>query len=178
MDSKKQKFINIKSVLAVLMAIFVVVAIICLNFWFAKKEANAPTREIASFEECAAAGNPIMESYPAQCRTSEGKTFFQEIKKNALEELAKVFGEKYGKSSSEFRIDLTNDRETHFRGKYWLVSDKEGEGESFFAIKNGDEYEIVFDGSGGFTCQMLDESGFPKEMQEGCYEEGIKKLGY
>lgn len=34
---------------------------------------------IASFEECAAAGNPIMESYPRQCRTAEGQLFVEEI---------------------------------------------------------------------------------------------------
>ncbi len=34
---------------------------------------------IDSFEECAAAGNPIMESYPRQCRTSDGKNFVEEI---------------------------------------------------------------------------------------------------
>lgn len=34
---------------------------------------------ITSFEECAAAGNPIMESYPEQCRTPDGTTFVREI---------------------------------------------------------------------------------------------------
>lgn len=30
---------------------------------------------ISSFDECAAAGYPIMESYPEQCRTPDGRTF-------------------------------------------------------------------------------------------------------
>ncbi len=34
---------------------------------------------IRTFEECAAAGFPIMESYPRQCRTSDGKHFTEEI---------------------------------------------------------------------------------------------------
>ena len=34
---------------------------------------------IDSFEECVAAGNPVMESYPRQCRTSDGKHFVEEI---------------------------------------------------------------------------------------------------
>ena len=33
------------------------------------------TTPINSFEECVAAGNPIMESYPEQCRTPNGKIF-------------------------------------------------------------------------------------------------------
>jgi hypothetical protein len=35
--------------------------------------------EITSFEECAAAGFPIMESYPEQCRTPDGKHFVREV---------------------------------------------------------------------------------------------------
>lgn len=31
-----------------------------------------------SFEECVAAGNPVMESYPERCRTPDGKTFENE----------------------------------------------------------------------------------------------------
>jgi len=34
---------------------------------------------IASFEQCVNAGNPIMESYPRQCRTLEGENFVEEI---------------------------------------------------------------------------------------------------
>jgi len=37
------------------------------------------TQEISSFDDCAAAGNPVMESYPMQCRTSDGRTFVQDI---------------------------------------------------------------------------------------------------
>lgn len=34
---------------------------------------------IDNFEECLAAGNPVMESYPRQCRTSDRKHFVEEI---------------------------------------------------------------------------------------------------
>ncbi|HJJ23206.1 MAG TPA: hypothetical protein OQH54_05790 [Nitrosopumilus sp.] len=34
---------------------------------------------ISNFEECIAAGNPAMESYPRQCRTSDGQHFVEEI---------------------------------------------------------------------------------------------------
>ncbi len=36
-------------------------------------------QEINSFEECAAAGNPVMESYPGQCRTDDGRLFVEKI---------------------------------------------------------------------------------------------------
>lgn len=40
--------------------------------------AEAPV-EITSFEECVEAGNPVMESYPRQCRTEDGQLFVEEI---------------------------------------------------------------------------------------------------
>ncbi len=33
--------------------------------------------KITDFESCAKAGNPVQESYPSICRTSDGKTFTQ-----------------------------------------------------------------------------------------------------
>lgn len=37
-----------------------------------------PTSSISNFDECVAAGNPIMESYPEQC-AADGQTFVKEI---------------------------------------------------------------------------------------------------
>ena len=34
---------------------------------------------IATFEECAAAGNPVMESYPRQCATKDGRVFLEDV---------------------------------------------------------------------------------------------------
>jgi len=45
-----------------------------------------PETEITSFEECVAAGNPVMESYPRQCRTSDGVLFVENIG-NELEKM-------------------------------------------------------------------------------------------
>jgi hypothetical protein len=38
-----------------------------------------PAQEITNFEECVQAGNPVMESHPARCRTQDGRTFVQEL---------------------------------------------------------------------------------------------------
>lgn len=34
---------------------------------------------VSSFDECVVAGNPVMESYPAQCRSQDGEVFVQDI---------------------------------------------------------------------------------------------------
>lgn len=37
------------------------------------------TEKINSFEECIKAGYPVLESYPRQCKTQDGKTFVEEV---------------------------------------------------------------------------------------------------
>lgn len=44
-------------------------------------------KEITNFEECIAAGNPIMESYPRQC-SANGQTFVEVIEEQAESELS------------------------------------------------------------------------------------------
>ncbi len=37
-------------------------------------------KAISSFDECAAAGNPVLESYPRQCNTLDGQHFVEDVK--------------------------------------------------------------------------------------------------
>ena len=41
---------------------------------------NNEGSEITNFTECMEAGNPVMESYPRQCRSADGRLFTEEIK--------------------------------------------------------------------------------------------------
>lgn len=38
-----------------------------------------PVFPITTFEQCVAAGNPILETFPEQCKTPDGKTFVRAI---------------------------------------------------------------------------------------------------
>jgi len=40
---------------------------------------NLGKKDTASFEECVAAGNPVMESFPRQCRSAEGVLFVEDV---------------------------------------------------------------------------------------------------
>jgi hypothetical protein len=59
---------------------------------------------ITSFEECVAAGYPIMKSNPPQCITPDGQTFIEEIK-NPLEQLCNESGGNWNICSSKCMID-------------------------------------------------------------------------
>ncbi|HLD64319.1 MAG TPA: Gmad2 immunoglobulin-like domain-containing protein [Candidatus Peribacteraceae bacterium] len=45
---------------------------------------------IDSFEDCVAAGYPIMESYPEQCRTPDGRTFVRQLQGSDVSDLVRL----------------------------------------------------------------------------------------
>lgn len=56
--------------------------LIGFGYWFFTRDAVTPASipaTILSFEDCMNAGNPIMESYPRQCKTADGRTYAEEI---------------------------------------------------------------------------------------------------
>ncbi len=57
--------------------VFFLVIVLALSA--CQKQVPSPAENISNFAECAAAGYPIMESYPEQCRTKDGRTFVREI---------------------------------------------------------------------------------------------------
>lgn len=62
------------------MLIFLVVAVIGGVGYFVwnRQSQNKKPDNITNFEQCAAAGNPVMESYPEQC-SANGKTFTKQL---------------------------------------------------------------------------------------------------
>jgi len=60
----------------------------------------APPSMINSFEECVAAGNPVMESYPRQCRTLDGKHFVESLSEQEQCEIAGGLWEIWGNISN------------------------------------------------------------------------------
>ena len=62
----------------------IIALLVLLGIGMSVYEQTAPPGEeeevvINSFEECVAAGNPVMESYPEQCRTEDGLHFVRDI---------------------------------------------------------------------------------------------------
>jgi hypothetical protein len=58
--------------------IFIVIlaALAVIIFFIAKTK---PQKPISNFEQCVAAGYPVMQSYPPQCTLPNGKFFVQKI---------------------------------------------------------------------------------------------------
>lgn len=54
-------------------AVFIALLVVGVMTWQLK--GKQAVQNISSFEECVAAGYPVMESYPEQCKTPDGRTF-------------------------------------------------------------------------------------------------------
>jgi hypothetical protein len=50
-------------------------SIIVYAYFYTKNNSVAPIKDTSTFEECVAAGYPIMESYPERCSVPGGATF-------------------------------------------------------------------------------------------------------
>ncbi len=62
--------------------ITIITALILLTggFYYLKNtQVNNVSKQVLTFEDCLKAGNLVMESYPRQCKTEDGKTFVEEI---------------------------------------------------------------------------------------------------
>jgi Immunoglobulin-like domain of bacterial spore germination. len=62
--------------------IVALIAIVILDLYACQKGEKAEekkAKKITNFEECISAGHPVMESYPRQCKTPDGKTFVEDI---------------------------------------------------------------------------------------------------
>ncbi len=55
-------------------------AIVVGGFIFFYKKAGSPiVLDVKSFEDCLDAGYPVLESFPRQCKTPDGRTFAEEV---------------------------------------------------------------------------------------------------
>jgi hypothetical protein len=63
----------------ILIAAAIILIAAGLIYYFALWQGKTPTTEVSNFEECVAAGYPVMESYPRQCRTPDGQNFVEDI---------------------------------------------------------------------------------------------------
>lgn len=64
-----------QKVVKILLITIPLVLIATYAYYYVKSNTTVPARDISTFEECATAGYPIMESYPERCSVPGGGTF-------------------------------------------------------------------------------------------------------
>ncbi len=82
---------NIKPwVVATLAVVILILAgvVVYLVWWQPEQASNGKPAPVVSFDTCVAAGNPVMESHPRQCRDSEsGVTYTEKVDQEEQPEL-------------------------------------------------------------------------------------------
>ncbi len=65
-----------KNLSKLLLVIIPLILVMIYTYLYASRRSDiVPQPDIATFEECAAAGYPVMETYPETCRTPAGVTY-------------------------------------------------------------------------------------------------------
>lgn len=70
--------IHFRTFVFIVVALIAIVGIVVGTGILGKHEETAVEPEVLSFEDCAAL-YPVMESYPRQCRTPDGRTYAEEL---------------------------------------------------------------------------------------------------
>ena len=68
--------------LAVILVIIILMVLFGVSFYGLQKlitKVEPANLKVDNFEQCLKAGNPVMESYPRQCKTPAGKIFIEQL---------------------------------------------------------------------------------------------------
>lgn len=72
---------NIRIILLAIFAILLGLGGVYAWLYGKNLNSNTPSTSISSFEECVRSGYPVMESFPRQCRTKDGRLFVEQLDK-------------------------------------------------------------------------------------------------
>lgn len=67
---------NKRLIISICLAVAIIVAVIAIVLYMNKPD---KAQEITNYEQCAAAGGRIQESYPPRCVSDDGQSFVQVI---------------------------------------------------------------------------------------------------
>lgn len=147
----EEEIIN-KNMKKVIITSVSVIAFLLIGFFVIKNYTNNPKQGydenivVNSYEECVAAGFPILESYPEQCVSADGRHFTRKLKAEELAQMA-VPAILYG---SFVCLPLRNPSDSLATsecvygikaesGEYYTLKD---DSSSLFSVANGQQIEI------------------------------------
>lgn len=133
------------------------------KFWY-DFQASKSTLEVDVPDEIVVPGDTNTESSPSE---EEGETL---ISQEDLEAIRVAFAQKYDKPLEDITItpQEINSEKTHVVGGV-ILGEGPGNAGRFWVYKEEGEWEIAADGNGSPECAVLEDAGFPEDLQEGCF---------
>lgn len=118
-----------RSIVGILIFIVFCISIYFIVFWREKNEDFKNDVIISSFEECVTQGNPVMESYPRQCRSGD-----------------EIFVEDVGVRDDEG--DRAREIDEQLVGKKWMWLKTEMNNDTSITPKNDGVFSVSFESDG------------------------------
>lgn len=78
-----------------------------------------------------------------------------------------LFATKYHKALTDIRVEFTEADATHIRGSVGFDSSGEAGGGMFLAVKESNQWKLVYDGNGSVDCDNLAQYNFTASMLKG-----------
>ena len=100
--SRNSKWLTISLVAIIVILLGLLIYVSWDKLWFNQK---SPEKVVNSFESCAEAGNPVMESYPRQCHDPKSNQTFTEVIK---EDNVQALTTRRYQSSGGVEIEINN----------------------------------------------------------------------
>ena len=149
------KNIKDKIVPFVVLLVIAIVVIIVTNGNVSLSDKNqAKNKTVENFDECVAEGNAVMESYPRQCVSKEGKHFVEELTGIVSDEVSSadlIVGQWQSLEDEKFVrafideqvvVDFYDKEQTGGIGNWAVLSDDQLEGLPF-PTEEGEEYIVL-----------------------------------
>lgn len=89
---------------------------------------------------------------------------------NKTDAIKQLFADKYGKNIEDITLTISRETNDHVRGGVAIGEPGPGAGGYFLAAKVNGNWQIVIDGNGQISCQLVNSYGFPAEMISDCAE--------
>lgn len=178
--------------LAILVALLMGVGVGYLVFH--RTPASQAVKSITSFEECAAAGYPVTQSFPETCVVAGGQTFTNQVPQTSepgqggntpvvqppavdtVSDLALIKQALVAKD----HLDLTDVTVTLAKdtGQYASGAvNGSGGGGYYFAAKTGNTWVIVASGNGSIMCSdLVNYPDFPSSMIPECLDAAFNQV--
>lgn len=115
--------------------------------------------------DCSVGAKPVFKGCSEECIPNFECVADTEDVVSALKQL---FATKYNKDISQITVNIAKQTDQLVRGGVMIGEPGPGAGGNFFAAKVDGNWQLVFAGNGGFSCEFLRSYGFPEDMIKDC----------
>lgn len=177
------------NILPLVIIFAVIIALIAGAYWFGKSnvmqtpteeeisDVREPEEEVVVEEE-----QPVVEDNEGEESSSEEsmdeeemtEEESQETDEEVVEIFKQLFADKYNKTVEEVNFEISEREGDYLTGGVKFQG--EISGGYVLGAKVNDEWKIVFDGNGNYTCDVVDVVDFPSSLAPECWDENTMQM--